>query len=148
CWFMAEQENLAAVLQKTLRVGPEDLEANRAGKITDGQVGRVAGQMRSAWIGIGCFTVLPVIPLLVMMWIFTHPLFWILVGAILLVWLWRFIPRLRGIRKYYRDVELDLALGEAAAVEGFLQKDDRGEKEGGYFKVGDVELGVSKAIFE
>lgn len=145
---MSEAESLSSALQKALYLEANDLEQNRAGHLTAKQIARLEGQMRAAWVGIGCLLVLTLLFMLFLAIVVDYTILRVLVAGIFLGSLVSFFRSSQKIRQQHEIVRQDIAAGKVASVQGPLLKQNRGKAEGYFFKVGENAFPVSKALYD
>lgn len=147
-----QSDQLMAALQKHLYVTPADIEANRRGVISETQIARIHGQLRSAWLVLGCLMFALLGPFL----LFSLLLGWQIFLFVLIVGL--LIASVSGwfttkqIQRQYQLINDELLKGEIAHIEGFLEKKVEGRRMGQYVGIGseffDVPKGLLAAIPE
>lgn len=143
----SQGDDFYQAMQDTFYLEPDDLDANRQGEITPRQQERVRGQMRSAMLGVGCLSLLAVIPALVLAALAQSPLVWVIVGGGFILLAFRYRTTLQEIGSRRQAIETDLAAGQAAAVEGQLQKKQTG-RASYYLGVDDQFFLVPRQVYE
>lgn len=145
---MSNTETLNTVLQETLYLEPEDLEANRAGKISERQKLRVRAQIRSVWLAIGCLLGITTLPLVILALIFGNTVIQLVVIILALVWASGFVRFGVGLRKQYAQVYADLDTGEAYYAEGFLKKEKRNQGRESYLGLSELWFPVPHKLYD
>lgn len=145
-------DELLAALQKYLYVTEADIEANQRGVITEAQIMRIRGQLRSAWFVLGCLMFALLGPFLLFAFLLGWEvfLFVLVVGLVIAAISGWFTTR--QIQRQYQLINDELLKGEVAHVEGFLEKKVEGRRMGQYVGIGgdffDVPKGLLAAIPE
>ncbi|MBI5927991.1 MAG: hypothetical protein HY862_01670 [Chloroflexi bacterium] len=139
---------LMAALQKHLYLTQADIDANQRGVISEAQIARIRGQMRSAWLVLGCLVFALLGPFL---------LFALLLGwqVFLLVLILGLV--IAGISAWFTTQQIqqqnqliheELLKGEVAHLEGLLEKKVEGRRMGQYVGIGSEFFDVPKGLLE
>lgn len=143
-----QSDQLMAALQKHLYITQADIEANRRGVISEKQIARIRGQLRSAWLVLGCLMFALLGPFL----LFSLLLGWQIFLFVLIVGL--LIASVSGwfttkqIQRQYQLINDELLKGEIAHIEGYLQKKVEGRRMGQYVGIGSEFFDVPKGLLE
>ncbi|MBZ0318069.1 MAG: hypothetical protein K8L91_16735 [Anaerolineae bacterium] len=143
-----QSDQLMAALHKHLYITQADIEANRRGVISETQIARIRGQLRSAWLVLGCLMFALLGPFL----LFSLLLGWQIFLFVLIVGL--LIASVSGwfttkqIQRQYQLINDELLKGEIAHVEGFLGKKVEGRRMGQYVGIGSEFFDVPKGLLE
>ncbi|KAB2855157.1 MAG: hypothetical protein F9K46_15965 [Anaerolineae bacterium] len=144
----SQSDQLMAALQKHLYTTQADIEANRRGVISETQIARIHGQLRSAWLVLGCLMFALLGPFL----LFSLLLGWQIFLFVLIVGL--LIASVSGwfttkqIQRQYQLINDELLRGEIAHVEGVLERKVEGRRMGQYVGIGSEFFDVPKGLLE
>lgn len=143
---------LMAALQKHLYISQADIEANQRGAISETQIARIRGQLRSAWLILGCLIFALLGPFLLFGALLGWQIFlFVLIVGLLIASVSAWFTT-KQIQRQYQLINDDLLRGEIAHMEGYLVKKVEGRRMGQYVGIGaelfDVPKGLLDAIPE
>jgi hypothetical protein len=137
-----------AALQKHLYVTQVDIEANQRGVISETQIARIRGQLRSAWLVLGCLMFALLGPFLLFGMLLGWQIFlFVLIIGLLIASVSAWFTT-QQIQQQYQLINDDLLKGEIAHIEGYLAKKVEGRRMGQYVGIGTEFFDVPKGLLE
>lgn len=138
---------LMAALQQHLYLTQSDIEANRRGIISEAQIARIHGQLRSAWLILGCLASVFFLPVLLLSIVGGWQVFLgvLIVGGIISLFSgWR---GTKQIREQQAVIQAELLKGEVAQVQGYLEKKEEGRRLGQMVGIGSEFFSIPKSLY-
>jgi hypothetical protein len=136
-----------AALEQHLYLTQSDIEANRRGIISEAQIARIRGQLRSAWIILGCLASVFFLPILLLSMVGGWQVF---LGVLIIGGIISMISGWRGtqqIRAQQAVIQAELLKGEVAQVQGYLEKKEASGRLGQLVGIGGEFFSVPKALY-
>ena len=133
---------------QALLVEEADFIANRQGQLSNAQIERIQGQLRSATVGIGCLSLMSLIPVFVLFMLVRDAY---IRGVIIIglgAWVGLFVQTVWKINKRRKLVVGDIQKGQVAELVGPLRKKTVSQRAGLYVGIGDRYFLVPKLIFD
>lgn len=115
-------EPINTAMSEALYLEPDDIAANREGTITQRQKDRILGQLRSAYIGMGCAGFLSIVPAIVVLFLLDTLVFRAIVVVGFVVWVVLAVRTVRDVNRRRNIIEQDLENNAVATVQGKLQR--------------------------
>ena len=146
---MSEQyDKFYAALEQTLYLTPADIDANRQGEISESQDARIRGQLRAASVGVGCISVISLLPAVGIAILLES---WTIRGLIILglvIWAFFFYRTYQKIANRNQEIETDLDGGQAARLAGILGRVSTKERAGYYLTAQDQRFLVPRLLYD
>lgn len=146
---MSEQyDKFYAALEQVLYLSADDIDANRAGKVSEAQDSRIRGQLRAASVGVGCisfFSLLPAFGIALLLDTWTVRII-ILIG--LVIWAYFFYRTYQKIADRNKEIEKDLDKGNAARLEGELDRVATKQRAGYYLTIQGQRFLVPRLLYD
>lgn len=133
-------------MNEALYVEPDDIAANHAGTITERQKDRIHGQLRAAYIGMGCVGIMSIVPALAILYILNTLAFQVIVIIGIVVWAVLAVRTIRDVNKRRAVIEHDLDNNAVAAVQGELKR--KTEKRTQFIGVDEMWFVVPKSLYD
>lgn len=134
-------------VQAILGLNPEDIEANRRGKVSQQQADRINAQRGILWRGLALIYILPLLLPAIMSLVFLTDVVFLLSGVFAISWTIGFVRAALNLRTRQNIVTQDVVNNNVQAVEGEMWLDTRNQ--GAYtIGVGNTEFIVQKRLYE
>lgn len=141
-------DQVQQAMEDALYLEPEDLDANRMGRVTDRQKARIEGQLRSASFGMGCLSIMSLLPAVGIALLVEDMALRAIVIIGVIVWAYFFYRILRNVNSQRRVIMQDLKGGQAAAVSGTLKKREVSRRSSLYVGIDDNWFMVPRKVYD
>jgi hypothetical protein len=139
-------EPINKAMSETLYLEPDDIAANRSGTITQRQKDRIHGQLRSAYIGMGCVGFLSILPAIIVLFLLDTTVFQAIVIIGIVAWVFLAIRTARDVNRRRAVLEQDLANDAVSSLEGELGR--KSVKRTMYVGIDDKWFVVPNALYD
>ena len=139
-------DSINKAMAEALYLEPDDIAANRSGTITERQKDRIHGQLRAAYIGMGCVGIISIVPALAILYILNTVAFQIIVLIGTVVWAILAVRTVRDVNKRRSVIEHDLDNNAVAAAEGELKR--KTEKRTQFVGVNEMWFVIPKSLYD